>query len=195
EYARDYLRATFGYYGAPEPMIIKSTSYSPSTSYHGLSNTGQDLLPPDIEGAFEPVVVDTPQQVEIFALATDDLNVNSVQATIQKPDGAVVDMTLQLTDPVARKYTAELDSSVLSVLGAYNITIVALDDARNVSEPHVSHLTVFSPADLNGDMVVNAEDLVLLIGEMGQSYSPLEIVRDGTMNYLDLLAVARYWQR
>lgn len=195
EYARDYLRATFGYYGAPEPVIFKSTSYSPSLSYHGLSNTGQDLLPPDIEGVFEPMVLENAHQVEIFALATDDISVLTVQASIQKPDGEVVDVELGLTDPIARKYTALLDQDILTGLGSYSVSLVALDDARNASEPHVSALTVYSPADVNGDMLVNAEDLYLIIGEMGQDYSPLEIVRDGSMNYLDLLAIAKYWHR
>ena len=48
-------------------------------------------------------------------------------------------------------------------------------------------------ADLNGDCVVNVEDLLILLGQWACSNSPADFNNDGTVNVLDLLFLLAEW--
>ena len=48
-------------------------------------------------------------------------------------------------------------------------------------------------ADLNGDCIVNVEDLLILLGEWSCSNSPADFNNDGTVNVLDLLILLAQW--
>jgi len=195
ESARDYLKATFGYYGAQEPELYAGGDYDPESLYYGYSSTAEDMFPPDIEGMFEPIVVDGTRETDIYVLATDDTEIYSVRATIVRPDSEIVEVALIETASGTRRYETTLDESVLSRLGIYDVTVVALDTARNASEPQISQVSVVSAADLNGDDFVDAQDLLILLNEMDNPTSLYDIKEDGELNYEDVLKFLIDWQQ
>jgi len=194
EYARDYLRAVFGYYGAQTPALLDGDDFDASLLYYGISSDATDMLAPDIEGVFEPLMLDQTPEAEIFARATDDTELYTVEASVRKPNGQVVSVTLTEEYPGSRKYLANIQEDVLTHLGYYDVTFIALDAARNASEPQSSEILFVSVADLNGDMAVNAADLFIIAEEMHTVDSVYDIVEDGYVDYKDLLAVARRWR-
>ena len=58
---------------------------------------------------------------------------------------------------------------------------------------HVAVLLSRILADLNGDCIVNVEDLLILLGEWSCSNSPADFNHDGTVNVLDLLYLLANW--
>lgn len=49
------------------------------------------------------------------------------------------------------------------------------------------------PGDLDNNCIVNVGDLLLLLGEWGESISVADINLDGTVNVTDLLALLASW--
>ena len=196
-YARDYIQATFGYYGSQTPVLWEPTDYEMQYLYYGLSTDATDMLSPDIEGIFEPIVLEGTDKAEIYAWATDDIDVASVKAAVWKPDGSQIELTLAQETEGSRKYSTVLKSfqtgSVLDQLGVYDISIVAMDTARNVSEPKNSQIVVVSSFDLNQDSRVDAQDLLLLLVEMGAPASLCDFTGDNQLTAEDLFEFTRFW--
>lgn len=195
DYANDYLKATLGYFGVQTPKLYEANDYPSKHIYYGLSASAEDMLPPDIEGIFEPKILESTRETEIFAFASDDFALNSVKATIRKPGGEVIQADLLQDQERPMKYTLALNDEDLDELGVYNVTFIAIDEARNSSKPKTSQLSVISPADLNGDMSVNSEDLYLLMKHLGTKGTGYDIVLDDELNYLDILALQKYWKK
>lgn len=195
QHARDYLRATLGYYGVQEPLMIPCMEYNPEMLYYGLSSDATDMLAPQIEAVFEPAVLEGTTQVDIFALATDDTGIAKVEALIRKPDGSTETLTMQLQSAGSRRYEATLDADILDQLGAYTVSIVAMDLYRNTSEPAVSQLSLIRRTDLDGDNKVGTNDLLIIISEMHNPNSLYDIVEDGYMDSKDLMEFSKDWER
>jgi len=195
EYAKDYLRAAFGYYGAQTPLLITSEEQDPEFLYYGVSSDATDMLAPDIEGVFEPTVLDGTTSMEIYARASDDTGIYAVEATVRKPDGVTISVPLTEDALETNKYVATLNAVDLDQLGTYEVAFIAIDAYRNCSEPQSSQISLISTADLNGDSVIDARDVCLLVEEMSDPDSLFDIIDDGQLDYLDILALAMYWHR
>jgi len=145
EYAKDYLRATFGYYGAQTPAILYGSSVVPDQLYYGLSMDATDMIAPDLEGVSETCLVyEASPSTQIYALAVDETEVESVKATLRKPDGETVTIDLAPQYVGSRKYIADLDADDLDQVGTYTVTFIAVDTSRNCSEPKISQISVVS---------------------------------------------------
>ncbi|HNT33986.1 MAG TPA: hypothetical protein PKH07_03205, partial [bacterium] len=140
---------TYGcYYGLSLPQAFVGEDVEPDLLYHGLPKDAADMLPPDIEGVFEPMVVGRSEcPVEIFAFACDDSALNQVSALIIKPDGNSATTCLDW-DGVSgsRKYRTWLDSDVLTKAGTYVIAVYATDAVGNVSQPKISQIGISEPS-------------------------------------------------
>ena len=195
DYARDYIQATFGYYGAQTPWLIQSASYESELQYYGISSDATDMLPPDIEGVFEPIVLEETPEAEIYAIATDDTELYQVQAVVTKPSGETLSVVLKEQPVGSRKYCHHFDAMTLNQLGIYDVSFVAIDKYRNASGPGNSQILLHSAADLNTDHSVDAKDLYILMQELGKPTSLYDIVEDGRLDYQDILALTKNWQR
>ncbi|HNT33640.1 MAG TPA: kelch repeat-containing protein, partial [bacterium] len=197
QYARDYLNATFGYYGAPVPAMYPATAFDVDLLYYGLSSDATDMLAPVIEGVVEPFVLEGTREAEIFAWVTDDVKVESVVVSIVKPGGGIFSLPLQQSSPNSRKYAVRFSepqsATLLNELGAYLATVVAMDSSRNCSEPFSTRFAVVSASDLGGDGKVDASDLLLIIRQLDHPVGLLDIYPDGRFDFKDFFLLARDW--
>ena len=104
-------------------------------------------------------------------------------------------VTLAAGDSTEVIFTAAGD--FFTKLGIYEITVTATSQGDNTKTAEVTTVTTIEPVpwDLNGDGTVNILDLVAVANQFGESGEGLagDVNGDGNVNILDLVQVASYF--
>jgi len=94
------------------------------------------------------------------------------------------------------------ESHMWSIPGNYGITVKAKDDPDGDGDPSDGlesnwsdplQVTVKKPGDVNGDGIVNVEDLLALLASWGEPGGPADINGDGIVDVVDLLILLENW--
>ena len=119
--------------------------------------------------------------------------------------GALSERSIELEAGAATEVTFKVAGDLLTEPGDYPINVTATSKTDSTKTAEVTTTTTIevppppppppTPWDVNGDGIVNIQDLVLVAGEFGQSGESLkgDINGDGTVNVLDLVLVSSHF--
>ena len=117
-------------------------------------------------------------------------------------DGALSDRSVELEAGADAEVTLKVSGDLLTEPGNYPISVMATSKTDNTMTAEVAITTTIevpppppTPWDVNGDGMVNIQDLVLVASEFGQSGESLkgDVNGDGSVNILDLVLVSSHF--
>ena len=115
--------------------------------------------------------------------------------------GALSDRSVELEAGADAEVTLKVTGDLLTEPGDYDISVTATSETDNTMTAEVTTTTAIemppppTPWDVNGDGIVNIQDLVLVASEFGQSGEALkaDVNGDGVVNVLDLVLVSSHF--
>ena len=119
--------------------------------------------------------------------------------------GALSDRSVELEAGADAEVTLKVAGDLFTTPGDYDINVTATSETDNTMTAEVTTTTTVealpppppppTPWDVNGDGMVNIQDLVLVASEFGQSGESLkgDVNGDGSVNVLDLVLVSSHF--
>ena len=116
--------------------------------------------------------------------------------------GTLSHTTITLEPDASAAVTLDIKGDLLTEPGDYEITVTATSGTDDTKTAAITTTTAIqmpppppTPWDVNGDGIVNIQDLVLVASEFGQSGESLkgDVNGDGTVNIQDLVLVASHF--
>ena len=112
--------------------------------------------------------------------------------------GTLSERSIELEAGASKDVTLAVKGDLLTTPGDYPITVRATSGTDSTMTAEITITTTIEPPptpwDVNGDGIVNIQDLVLVAGQFGESGEGLkgDINGDGTVNIQDLVLVASH---